>query len=414
MSIWDSYFETSKPKKNHDNENTICIQTLQDSYEEDDENYLDLFAGGELLDINMYLQKKKRLSSLETRMIKYILPEDVKTHKQFIGHIVRVNLFSDLFVNLNSCIERQYFPCIIFKKHFAWIDKDKNGIYRYFSMKELGRCRSFSVLDLISIVFPNATTIDLIRTKLIELLGCNYEENAWATEEMKRLKSNIESFENTREEWRNCFPSLYKLTKSYMKILIELINNNVIHPPLMKHSYKNMLAVYISTRYLSELTGTDASTISKAINLFSSIGLITKIPPHDEQFPLELLKVAVKIRDTTLKNIETKRLKKPTFTEQGITNCRFITFYTIPKYSYDFLTQIEQDATKLILAGVTNIKKINERNIANALGREVADNVFFDHKEIIKVVSNKKEIKYLKEEILDTDAQNLLDEEIPF
>ncbi|WP_442598166.1 hypothetical protein [Neobacillus sp. D3-1R] len=417
MSVWDSYFESPKANRDHVNGNTKNknIQSLQNGYEEEDQDYLTLFAVGEMLEIGIYLQRKKRLYSLETRRTKHELPVNVISHKQFITYVTKVNLFSDVFINLNNCNEKEYFPCILFKNHFAWIDKDqKEGIYRYFSMEKDGLCRSFSLLDLINIAYPDLTSIELIRVRLIDLLGCDYEENAWDIEQKARQKNNNEFIENSMKEWKVRFPSIYKLTKSYMNILVEMMKNEQIHPPLLKHSYKNMYVVYISTRHLNELIGTDASTISKVINLFSSIGLIHKIPPHDKDFPLELLKIGMNIRASTIEKVEMQKRESKTINKkEGEINCRLITFYTIPKYTDELLTYVEEKARKLLLAKVTNIKKINEKNIAKAFGKVFAKTVFFDHKEITRVVFKRVEITNLKQEITDSDDQDI-DEEIPF
>ncbi|MBT2694625.1 hypothetical protein [Bacillus sp. ISL-55] len=418
MSVWDCYFESPKINYNNVNYNTEKnhIQSLQKGYEEDDQDYLTLFASGELSEIGIYLQGKKRMSSLITRRTNHKLPPTVKSHKQFISYVTRANLFSDVFINLSECKEKEYFPCILFKHHFAWIDKDQQeGIYRYFTMEKGGLCRSFSVLDLVSVANPDLTSIELVRVGLLELLGCEYEEYAWAVEQKARQKKNQATIQNSGKEWKNHFPALYKLTKSYMNVLYEMMKNEAIHPLLMKHSYKKMHAVYISTRHLNQLIGTDASTISKAINLFSSIGLIHKIPPHDKDFPLELLNIGMNIRASTIEKLELQKLNSKTINKkEGEINCRLITFYAFPLYTDELLTKVEENAKKLLMAKVTNIKKINEKNIANALGKDIAKTIFFEHKEIMKEVSKRVDRSNLQKEIVDTDGQVMLDEEIPF
>lgn len=417
MSVWDCYFESPKTNYHHVNDNTEKkrIQSIQNDYEEEDQDYLVLFAKGELSEIGLYLRRKKRLSSLEVKGVKHELPITVKSHRQFISYITRINLFSDVFIKLSKCKVKDYFPCILFKNHFAWIDKDqKEGVYRYFSMEKDGLCRSFSLLDLINIAYPDLISIDLIRMKLIDLLGCDYEENAWLIEQQARQKNNKEFIENSMKEWKVRFPSIYKLTKSYMNVLVEMMKNEEIHPPLLKHSYKNMNTVYISTRRLNEIISTDSSTISKVINLFSSIGLIHKIPPHDRDFPLELLKIGIDIRASTIEKVEMQKPTSKTINNrEGEINCRFITFYAIPIYTEELLTKVEENARKLLLAKVTNIKKINKNNIAKVFGTDFAKTVFFDHKEITREVFKRIETTNLKQGTTDSDGQDI-DEEIPF
>lgn len=381
ISAWDYLFESNKAINY---EVTRKTEMLAKSFEDEDENYLTKFEHGSFLDIFNYLQKKKRLAVLETCKINFDLIDGITTHEQFTGHVLRVNLFSQIFRYLSLCNVNEYFDCILFKHHTAWIDKDiQKGIYRYFSRTQDGICRSFSIFDLLNIAYPHLTDINLLRIKLIELIRVNYAENQWSTYQQARIRNNLDFFETLTGNMKQTFPSTYKLTKTYLPILKQLIVNESSHYPLFDYSFNEESIVYTSSRYLSEVVKIDWSTVSKAIRLFAIIGLVKKISPHHNKFPASLLKQGLRIKSSTEERIligSKKKVNKPI-------NLPLVTFYFTPYFSSDLLLQCEETSKKLLQNNITNIKGITEVNIMSVFGKEFTETIFIDNKIVQKKLS---------------------------
>ncbi|MBW9234368.1 hypothetical protein JQK62_19295, partial [Leptospira santarosai] len=171
-------------------------------------------------------------------------------------------------------------------------------------------------------------------------------------------------------------------TKTYLPILKQMIINESSHYPLFNHSFNEELIVYTSSRYISEFVGIDSSTVSKAINLFASIGLIKKIPPHHNKFPARLLKQGLSIKSSTAERLiisSKKKVKKPI-------NIPLVTFYHTPYFSSDLLLQCEETSKKLLQNNITNIKGITEVNIMSVFGKEFTETIFIEKKDAKKIV----------------------------
>lgn len=335
-------------------------------------------------DMRQYLRSNKRLETIQIEPINYTLPKKVKTHQDFTKYILRQNLFAKIFKDIQKYEGRDSFPCVLFSENWASISKDDKGIYHYFTNRPGGVSVSLNLFDFVEIICAekDETFID-IRRRLITLLGCSYSEQKWETKQLNKIRMNKEILNSAIHDWKQRYPSMYKLIRSYLDILLAINSHNEKTVISKKYSHKNEALFFLSSRYLADFLDREPSNVRRAINLFACLGLIEKVPPNIENFPLEFLQSAFKIKG-------------------NISDYKLITFFIIPQYTQKLLRNAEAKAKKLLEHNITNINKLNEKNMIVVFGEDEARSVYYANKIDLKQLLRKSGVDHSKCKQADT------------
>lgn len=188
---------------------------------------------------------------------------------------IKLSLFLKEYRELN-----QYYPCMLIDENFSWIGCDENGEYRYFSSKPNGRVFVFDILDLIQINFKMnyKEMIDFFKSNLSIII-----KNEFLRIESQKYLDNIDTMRSMKD---NNF-ELDKVLKNKEDIYIELNNIGLENLFSKTLCYGQNAMFFASTKYIRSrlFCKYSISTINKVVNLFSTVGLITKVQEHE--IPLE-------------------------------------------------------------------------------------------------------------------------------
>lgn len=167
----------------------------------------------------------------------------------------------------------KYFQCKFIKGNFAWISKNKNNKYRYFSKGYI--TYSLDIYDLLTILF------NCKFSKLLNILNELYPQNNIKTTQMNQIKittinqKSIIDIVNSNDSIKNLLGDKLDI---YMA-LNDFCSDNL----LIEQFYKSSPIFFISTRYLKEKYNLkySISTINQVINLYSWLGIINKVPENE-------------------------------------------------------------------------------------------------------------------------------------
>ncbi|MFD1173939.1 hypothetical protein [Oceanobacillus picturae] len=315
--------------------------------------------GNQKNDMRKYLIHYNRLETLTIQNTNLILPRSVKSHEDFTRYVLRENMFSDIFIELQQYKEKRSFPCILFPGNWASVSKDGKGIYHYFTNRPEGISVSLNIFDLIEITCSReGQTFAYHRRKLIDILGCSYPEQKWEEKQFNKIRTNLNSIKNAKENWETQYPSLFKLTQSYLDILLTLNSYSEKYVNSKQFSYKKETLFFISSRYLANNLNRDPVNVRRAINMFACLRIIEKVPPDVQGFPHKFLQSAIRIRG-------------------GVTNNKLVTFFIIPKITKKLLKDAEIKAKKLLKNKISNINKLNGRKVAEIFDDDFAKSIYY-------------------------------------
>jgi len=295
------------------------------------------------------------------------IPVQITKHKQFVEYIQRrEDIFMSYFKAFTDWKIGKFYDCIISVGNFAWISKDDKGITRYFSKNPNdGKSFGLNIFDLIEIRENNeiGTSISFknARRILVRDLNITYEEREWECLQEERYINNIKEI-RAFIDMKSYYPNLYKLTQNYLHIL-EHFNAWAMANIAEKRETINGEAVFFcSLRYAEKFIKRDHSVISKAINLFTVLGLINKV--DSEKVSKDMLSIAREI---------SQKAKK---TANSIKNVELVNFYSIPLYNAELLINAERISTKLIENKVTNASRVNKKVVEEIFGDAFAKKVY--------------------------------------
>lgn len=127
----------------------------------------------------------------------------------------------------------------------------------------------------------------------------------------------------------------------------------------------------------------DKTTISKKLNILTTLGLIEKL----------------NIYETTYEHENIKRAKKKSMKN----NNKSVIFFYIPNYTYKVLTEADKRAEKFIKNSYS-IRNFSKIMVINIFGQETADNIFLDKRTIPEeYYKQTKEIRNLIIKTLETN-----------
>lgn len=254
---------------------------------------------------------------------------DISVVNKHVEDCVRkgMNNFSEIFSSIDllqfvKCNNKinQYFDCLFINGNYAWVSKDTKGHYRYFTRSKAEITFSLDFIDLFSI-YLNAGFRKTVVT-INKMFGVSFADE-WRLAQKQKYEDNKFLIEN--KELLQSYPNLYSLIKNHLGILRamnEVGDNNLIGKFLQCN---NEAIFFSSTKYLKNNYNVKYSTsvINQVINLFSVLGIISKI--REQDVPSEYI------------TISKERMK--------IDKCRYnhISFYTIPNM-WDILDEAEKRA----------------------------------------------------------------------
>lgn len=167
----------------------------------------------------------------------------------------------------------EYFKCKFINGNFAWISKNENNKYRYFSKGYI--TYSLDIYDILTVLF------NCKFSKLLSILNELYPKNKIKTFQMEQVKTttlNQKIIIDLIEKNNNVKEVLSDKIDIYMA-LNDFCSDNL----LIEKFYKNSSIFFISTRYLKEKYNLkySISTINQVVNLYSLLGIINKVPESD-------------------------------------------------------------------------------------------------------------------------------------
>jgi len=262
-----------------------------------------------------------------------------KIEKDMLAKSLTIYSYQDLYIyfaktNLFNCLDtpksliNQFFPCLFFPEHFAWISTNQTGHMRYFSKKHGDVTISMDFMDLLE-VYYGIEREDAVK-RLLGRLQLNVKEQEWIESQNLKYRKNHTFFDEIGTDMNLSTVSTY--VAPYLEVwkLLNEIGLDMTHKEIA--SYKGDNIFFVSSRYLSAQLGTySTSMINKIINGFCAIGLMRKVPT--EHIPADWLREA--------NIIATKKRLSST-----------VSFYTIPSIS-DNISSLVQNANILKEAGLT-------------------------------------------------------------
>lgn len=302
-----------------------------------------------------------------TENLQYKLPTSIKSHIDFTNHISKRNLLSTVFPKFKRFDTGGRQHCIFTPQNVGWIAKDDQGYYRYFSKSEkTGVVLGFSLLDLMEIAFEDGFKDDKqtyikARTRLATVLNCNYREFDFENQQKAKYRNNLSIISNL-DKIKETFPNLYSLIKSQLYVLTRLHTFATANIMERKHAIKKEAVFFISLTDLKDYfeeslnIKRDRSTIASAINLFTSLKLLNKIPSATIKEDETLYRIALNIRSDKIER-------------------RLINFMTIPSYNEELLAKAERIAKRLRKNKITTAKDITRNSLIRVFGIKRADEI---------------------------------------
>jgi hypothetical protein len=318
--------------------------------------------------IRTNLEKSKLIDTLIIPITDEIIEElDVEVAYDDTNEDVSVKLASvDFRPFFNLEIARnERFNCFLLEGNTAWFSQDaQTKIYRYFSQDKEKRTYALNFFDMVEVVYQKEFIFAL--KFVAQELKLKYKEVEWLQTQLDKYNQNIMWLEMADTRIKKEFPILYKYSKNYFSILIKLQNIAIKNLMSMKYSVDDESIFFSSARFLQaykpDLTDAldrtkskDGSKASRAINVFTVLGMVNKI--KDKGIIPDFLFEKAKLE----------------MGEKGQHN--MINFYTIPVYDSVLLQRAEYIVNTLREHNVGN-KDITFDTINTVFGIEKATEIY--------------------------------------
>ena len=251
---------------------------------------------------------------------------------------VKLNVFFNEYREINK-----YYQCSLIKENSSWISVDENGEYRYFSRKPNGKVFIFDILDLLQIVYKINYKDVLIWLK--DELDIIIQDKFFINESDKYLE-NIDFIYS--DDFTDSITK--KVSKEKEDIYLELnkIGLENLFSKTLTHMENSMF--FASTSYIKQrLNGRySASTINKAINTFSVLGMINKV--KEEDIPIEF-------REGNKRKVQ-----------------NFTSYYSIPKISDRF--SIIEEKSSLLDKHNLSYYNLTKKKVLEVFDKDTFDEVY--------------------------------------
>ncbi|MFI8715177.1 hypothetical protein [Brevibacillus brevis] len=350
---------------------------------------MEKIAPGDYVKIKRHQKKLLREHVIETGCINQFVKihhhvpfdKNIRTTQELVDLANTTNMFAVIFGNLKGIMTDTFFSCHLVSNNFAWISKDDNNVYRYYSKRKGGNTIGLSVFDLLEIIDEDGIDekrgFHYAKEELARLLDLQNLKDQWVIDQCEKYQSNLRYIRNETTDINPRFPVLDNFMQKYLPILIYL-NTKCEEGIFRSFSYHGEHIFFTSTYRIEEMVGIRQSTVSRSINMLTLIGLIEKVP-HDK-LPSHLLEISDRIMES--------RFKKGYKGGKGKGGKR-ITFYRVPKYNKETLESAEEMVKKINESGMW-ASQISERRVEKVFGVEKAKEVFLPDYQV-KTVRNESE-----------------------
>lgn len=298
------------------------------------------------------------------------------THYEAVNEIARLNFLPYFGLELPR---NDYFQCLFIKGNDAWYSMDlKTGYYRYFTRdSETGVTYGLNFFDVMEIAYG----YDFLhaRKHITRSLKILYKEGEWEMmQELKYLQA-MTIVEKAETTIKKDFPELYKYIKRFLPVMQKLLNIGITSIRGKDWSVDDESVFYSSSSFIADYQADafkdmDRTTVNRAVNIFSTLGLLKK--EKEEDVPHQLLQRA-KMRSGEYANFNT------------------INFYTIPMFDHLLLKQANERVIKLREHKVAS-KEVSRKKVVEVFGEEYAQKVYGDEK--IRNSTTKVESNYVEDE----------------
>lgn len=290
---------------------------------------------------------------------KITIPEKITKHKEFMEYMQTLD-FRFYFKGLLDWNINETKACIFFEGNKAWIKQDDKGVYRYYSKDEENHTvHGLNLFDLIEIhegdEIGSIYSMNNARRRLASDLGVVYSERQWEILQEEKYKNNIDIIQRADIEIQRDFPNLFGFIKSYLHLLEHLNDWGVKHILEKEQSFQGESVFFQSTTHMEQIVGRDQTLCSRAINMFTVLGLINKI--RDEDVPNSLMSVAKAIRG-----------RRNEF--------RLVNFFSVPALNHQILSEAEERVEKLKRYGITSMTHISKKKIEQCFEEGFANKVY--------------------------------------
>lgn len=310
-----------------------------------------------LIPLNKYIKKKatlsvaRRLDEVIDEPLMYDLIEaaieEKSPNENIWDAIKRIDLVR---IMKDSPGLNKRFTCSFHADRQAWIYRNKQGFYRYYSRKKSG-IYSFDLIDLLGI-FRNETEKDVLN--FIQSRWGIEGLSEWYLKQKKKYETNEWILQNIKQN-PDEFPSLHKMIKKHWGVL-EKLNEFAMEKLVGKElsSEKDAIFFFSNNYFLEQyFPHYSISTINNLINLFCILGFLQKVP--FDKIPISLAKDADKYH----------KLKK-------VRN--HVSYYKMAHFK-DVYIEAENRAIQLINADVY-YHRITKRKVIELFGESFASEIY--------------------------------------
>lgn len=168
------------------------------------------------------------------------------------------------------------FKCRIFAERSAWIYKDDNNYYRYYSRKNKS-VYSLDIIDLLTVIRNEG------QKEVLDFIQENWNIkgiNSWYIEQRKRFEKN-QCFLNEIQQNKTYYSNLNSLLKEKHWKVLEVINEFSFEKTISSvRAIDGNETFFLSNNFLKEkyFPTYSISTINNLVNLFCVLGFIRKVP----------------------------------------------------------------------------------------------------------------------------------------
>lgn len=335
---------------------------------------------------------EKTLLMMQERRKELIEEFDFSSVKQeYKSRSLHIESYEGLFhllsqIDIGQCFSpniplNDYTPCRLIKGNYAWISRNEQGHYRYFSKRKDQVAISFDFLDFVEIYYGiNAyEAID----KIVKLFGIHFMEEIWKRQRQQKYWSNEQFLHDSLQQ----FPHLSILLSDYTNVLEAMNVLGNVHIYNKEYSYKGENVFFASTSHISSfLLTSNTSKVNQLINLFTTLGFIEKVPTSDIH-PV-FLKESTDIADK--RNLGNR-----------------INYYIIQ--SFNEVATVAEERAKILLENGIRYSRISKIGIEKLFGTDFANDVYPQ-----TIQKNKKRESSKKENIefhLEENFLKLLNEQ---
>lgn len=314
------------------------------------------------------------------------IPAGISKHREFMKYMQTLD-FRFYFEGLQEWSINETRTCVFTEGNKAWIKRDDDGIYRYYSKDAVNNTVfGLNIFDLIEISegadIGSVDSLNHVRRKLASDLGIVYLERQWEISQEEKYEKNIDIIQQADIKIKGDFPILFNFIKSYLQLLEHLNEWGLKHILEKEQSYTGESVFFHSTTHMEQILGRDQTICSRAINMFAVLGLIKKI--REEDIPSSLIRIAQAIRG-------------------GRNEFKLVNFYSIPVLNRQVLLEAEKHVKRLDKFGITSMSLISKKKVEQCFSEAFAKKVYVNPTSIREKLLGKSLEKHLYFDIEPAD-----------